>query len=419
MGVGLEPKRLRGRTLALIAGGIVAAAALLVGAIVVVAAGGNGGSSSASRELDTSFKAPRSFESIDAVYGEESYTCAPTDTQCVRKFLVKVTDDYGPKAALGVMERLQRDNRVDRAVNDHDMAHSVGRETAKDYGSNFKAFDLCPITFNYGCSHGFFEYVLARTDTPKEAATTICESLNGSDHFLTAGFSCYHGVGHGIMMAEAYNVQNSLKACNTLPKDTAKDGCWQGVFMENVNAGMTNRALPGVFKRSDPLAPCDKVGDRYKHECFINHSGWLMTVAHNNVSKGTRYCLKAKGRFKSSCLQSIGLMVTNPVWQTTLAPELANRPPAEIAATLCSRFPAVGRPDCVIAGVDNLANFDQLDVTRELAFCAAVDSSFRGACYRQIGVDIRARTQDEQLIRRSCAGVRSSRRLCLAGAGLA
>ena len=188
MGVGLEQKRLRGRTLALIAGGIVAAAALLVGAIVVVAAGGNGGSSSASRELDTSFKAPRSFESIDAVYGEESYTCAPTDTQCVRKFLVKVTDDYGPKAALGVMERLQRDNSVDRAVNDHDMAHSVGRETAKDYGSNFKAFDLCPITFNYGCSHGFFEYVLARTDTPKEAATTICESLNGSDHFLTAGF---------------------------------------------------------------------------------------------------------------------------------------------------------------------------------------------------------------------------------------
>jgi hypothetical protein len=416
--VGFDLKRLRGRTLALIAGGGVVLAAVLVGAIVI-AAGGSDGGATASSKLDTSFKAPKSFESVDAVYQEESYTCAPTDSQCVRKFLVKVTDDYGPKAALGVMERLQRDNRVNRAVNDHDMAHSVGRETAKDYGSNFKAFDLCPITFNYGCSHGFFEYVLARTDTPKEAATTICESLNGSDHFLTAGFSCYHGVGHGIMMAEAYNVQNSLKACNAMPKDTAKDGCWQGVFMENVNAGMTGRALPGVFKRSDPLAPCDKVGDRYKHECFINHSGWLMVVSHNNVAKGTRYCLKAKGRFKSSCLQSIGLMVTNPVWQTTLAPELANSPPAEIAATLCSRFPAVGRPDCVIAGVDNLANFDQLNVTRERAFCAAVDASYSGACYRQIGVDIRARTQDEQLIRRSCAGVGAKQRQCLAGAGLA
>ena len=394
-------------------------AAIVVGAIVVVAAGGSERSSGASRDLDTSFKAPRSFESIDAVYGDETYTCAPTDSQCVRKFLVKVTDDYGPKAALGVMERLQRENRVSRAVNDHDMAHSVGRETAKDYGSNFKAFDLCPITFNYGCSHGFFEYVLARTDSPKEAATTICESLNGSEHFLTAGFSCYHGVGHGIMMARAYNVQNSLEACNTLPKDTAKDGCWQGVFMENVNAGMTNRALPGVFKRSNPLAPCDKVGDRYKHECFINHAGWLMTVAHNDVAKGTRYCLKAKGRFKSSCLQSIGLMVTNPVWQGPLAPDLTGKPPAKIAAALCQRFPEAGRKDCIVAGVDNLANFDQLTVTRERAFCREVPAKLQQDCYSRIGLDIAARTEDQTLIRQSCRPLGDKARYCLEGAGIA
>jgi hypothetical protein len=415
--VGLDLKESRGRLLALFAAGVILLAAVVAGGILIFAGGSSGGT--ADRSLDTSFTAPASYESVDSVYEKESYDCAPTDTECVRKYLVGVTDDYGPRAALGAMERLQRDHRVDPAVNDHDMAHSVGRETAKDYGSNFKAFDLCPITFNYGCSHGFFEYVLARTDTPKEAATTICESLNGSDNFLTAGFSCYHGVGHGIMMAEAYNVQNSLNACNTMPKDTAKDGCWQGVFMENVNAGMTGRALPGVFKRSDPLAPCDKVGDRYKHECFINHAGWLMTVAHNDVSKGTRYCLKAKGRFLSSCMQSIGLMVTNPVWQSTLAPELAGQPPARIAAGLCNRFPAAGQEDCVVAGVDNIANFDQLNVTRQRAFCAAVPGAHQEACYRRIGLDIRARTQDQALIRRTCAGVGAKQRFCLEGAGLA
>ena len=415
--MGLDLKESRARLLALIVGGVIVVAAVVVGAILIFAGGSSG--ESASRTLDTSFKQPASFESIDAVYDEESFNCGATDSQCVRKYLVGVTDDYGPKAALGVMAKLQEDQRVDRAVNDHDMAHSVGRATARDYGSNFKAFDLCPTTFNYGCSHGFFEYVLARTDTPKEAATTICESLTGSEHFLIAGFSCYHGVGHGIMMAKAYNVQDSLKACNTMPKDTAKDGCWQGVFMENVNAGMTGRALPGVFKRSNPLAPCDKVGDRYKHECFINHAGWLMTVSHNDIRKGTRYCLKAKGRFRSSCMQSIGLMVTNPVWQTPLAPELAGQPPAKIAAALCDRFPAVGQEDCVIAGVDNIANFDQLDVTRERAFCAAVPGGHKAACYRQIGVDLRARTQDVPQIRRSCAGVGSKQRFCLAGAGLA
>ena len=88
-----------------------------------------------------------------------------------------------------------------------------------------------------------------------------------------------------------------------------------------------------------------------------------MTVANHNMSKGSRYCLKAKpAKYKSSCWQSLGLMVTNPVWQSTLARDLAGDSPAKIAAVLCKRFPEAGRKDCVVAGVDNLANFDQFKV---------------------------------------------------------
>jgi hypothetical protein len=416
--VGLELKGRRGPLLVLIALGV-AIAATVVAIVLVSTSGGSSGNSSA--ELDTSFTEPAEYESLDAVYEEESFNCASSDSQCVRDYLVKVTADYGPQASLGIMERLQQESRVDRSVNDHDMAHSVGRETAKDYGSNFKAFDLCPVTFNYGCSHGFFEFVLARTETPKEAATTICESRSTKDTFLIAGFTCYHGVGHGIMMAEAYNVQRSLKACNTLATHEAKDGCWQGVFMENVNAGMSGKALPGVFKKSNPLSPCDKVGDQYKHECYINHAGWLMTVARHDLRKGSKYCLKAKGRYKSSCFQSIGLMVTNPTWQAGLAPELvqARKPEAVIAALLCRRFPAAGQKDCVIAGVDNLANFDRLETTRGGAFCSAVPGSQEEACYRQVGVNLKNRTNDEQVIRQSCSGLGSAARACLEGAGVA
>jgi hypothetical protein len=415
--VGLDLKRPRGPVLALIVVGAVILTAAIVG-VVALAAGGSDSTSSSG--LDTSFTEPAHFESVDAVYGEETFTCSATDSPCVEEYLRKVTDDYGPKASLGILDRLEREHKVDPgAVNDHQMAHVVGRETAKDYGSNFKAFDLCPITFNYGCSHGFFEYVLARTDTPKQAATTICESLSGSNHFLTAGFSCYHGVGHGIMMAEAYNVSNSLKACNTMPKASAQDGCWQGVFMENVNAGMTGRALPGVFKKSDPLSPCDKVENRYKHECYINHAGWLMTVAKDDIRKGTRYCLKAKpDQYKSSCWQSIGLMVTNPVWQAPLAPELHGQPEEKVAAALCKRFPTAGQKDCVLAAVDNLANFDQLKVTREHAFCLAAPKAFQSDCYTRIGMDIGVRTRDQALIRKSCGELGDKATLCLQGAGV-
>ena len=410
-----EVKRPRGRTLALIG---VGTALLLAGGVaaILIAAGGSSGSS-ADRTVDTNFRAPHSFASIDSVYSQESFNCDAKDSLCIEKYVRKVTDDWGPEASLGILQRLEQEHRVDLSVNDHQMAHVVGRETAKDYGSNFKAFDLCPITFNYGCSHGFFEYVLARTANPRQAATTICESLNPKNNFLIAGFTCYHGVGHGVMMAKAYNLTASLDACNTMPNLQAQDGCWQGVFMENVNAGMQGRALPGVFQRSDPLAPCDKIGSKYKWECYINHSGWLMTVAHDNITKASRYCLKVPGGPRAACLQSIGLMVTNPVWQATLAPELAHESQAKIAAALCNRFPTSGRSDCVTAAVDNLANFDQLDVKRERAFCAEVGSAFKPACYRQIGLNLRNRTADPEQIRRSCSGLGSKQDLCMKGAG--
>jgi hypothetical protein len=402
-------------TLALIAAAIVVVGALVAG-VVVIAAGGSGDDNAESKTLKLDYRPPQEFE-LDKVYAESEFTCSSKDTLCVRNYLTGITSTYGPRASLPILERLQRERKVDLSVNDHDLAHAVGRESAENFGSNFQAFDLCPTIFNYGCSHGFFEYVLARTDTPKEAAATVCETVEGQkQRLLISGFTCYHGVGHGVMMAQAYDLQRSLNTCNTFAERQAKDGCWQGVFMENVNAGMSGRARKGVFSHARPLAPCDKVGKQYKHECYINHAGWLMRVADNSVEKASGYCLKVKGGERLACMQSIGLMVTNPVWQSALAPSMANRSQAEIAWELCSRFPAAGRTDCVKAGIDNLANFDQLKVGREKAFCAEVGAAYKATCYRQIGFNLHTRTRDQALIRARCEELGPNRRACLAGA---
>jgi hypothetical protein len=414
--VRLLDKRPHALTLALTAVGVLLVAGLVVGAFLVATGGTDDGS--AKRSLNTEFREPQKFD-LDRVYADSGFNCDSRDTICVRKFLVGVTADYGPRASLPVLERLQREQRVDLSVNDHDLAHAVGRETAKDFGSNFEAFDLCPTIFNYGCSHGFFEYVLARTDTPKDAALTVCETVGGDkNRLLISGFSCYHGVGHGVMMAQAYDLRESLRTCNTFPTHQAQEGCWQGVFMENVNAGMTDRARKGVFTRSNPLAPCDKVATQYKHQCFINHAGWLMRVAQNSVERATGYCLKVRGPDRTACMQSVGLMVTNPVWQANLSPNAAKKSQSTVAWELCSRFPKAGHQDCVIAAVDNLANFDQLNVGREKAFCGEVATGLKTVCYRQIGVNLRGRTQDEAILRARCGALGRNARPCLRGAAI-
>ena len=401
----------------LLALALVPVAAVVLGAGLWVTLRGGEARGGSLPTLSTSFHPPSPYD-LGGLERTKPFRCGRTDTACTLAYLVGVTRTYGPRAALGLMQRFQQQHRVSLVVNDHALAHVVGRETARDYGSNFRSFNLCPITFNYGCQHGFFEYVLGRTDTPRQAAISICQSI-GSDRMLTAGFSCYHGVGHGVMMAEAYNLPAALDVCNTLPKPKGQDGCWQGVFMENVNAGMQGRARPGVFSRRDPLAPCDRVADRYRHECFINQAGYLMHVSSLEIGRATRDCLAAPGRYKSVCMQSIGLMVTNPVWQAALSTEAGKRPFAVVAWDLCRRFPSAYRRDCVIAGVDNLANFDELDVRRSSAFCAVVAAQLASACAREIGVDLRARTVDPTRVRRACRRVPEARRAeCLAGAGL-
>jgi hypothetical protein len=404
----------RRRTIALIAGGALAAGALVAAAVLVFRGGG-----SEDESLRRDYRSPEPFV-LEEVAREDDFQCGPTDTPCVRDYLIDVTSRYGPRASLPLLARLQKERRVDLSVNDHDLAHAVGRETAKDFGSNFESFDLCPIAFNYGCPHGFFEYVLARTDTPREAASAVCETVGEQqERLLTAGFSCYHGVGHGVMMAQAYDLEESLVTCDTLGSAQAREGCWQGVFMENVNAAMTDRARKGVFSPKKPLAPCTAVGERYKRQCYINHAGWLMVVSRQRVERASAYCLRAERAYRSTCMQSIGLMVTNPVWQATLSQNAGKLPQSAIAWELCSRFPPAGRTDCVMAGVDNLANFDQLNPERQSAFCGEVAPPFKAACYRQIGVNLRARTQDTSVLSDRCGRLGRHRGPCLAGAGMA
>ncbi len=82
--VGLDLKRPRGPWLALIVVGAVLIVAAIVGVVALAAGGGDDGSASSSK-LDTSFTEPAHFDSIDAVYNEEDFSCGATDSRVHRE----------------------------------------------------------------------------------------------------------------------------------------------------------------------------------------------------------------------------------------------------------------------------------------------------------------------------------------------
>ncbi|MGH2621879.1 MAG: hypothetical protein ACRDHG_15105, partial [Anaerolineales bacterium] len=129
--------------------------------------------------------------------------------------------------------------------------------------------------------------------------------------------------------------------------------------------------------------------------------------------------LQAQEDFIGSCLQSIGLMVTNPIWQPNLLEDVAGKDFVEIAWELCMQFPASRRDQCVLGGIDNIHNFDNFELSRAISFCDIVDPEFQEPCYRRMGLNLRNNATDLEEVRKACASlVAEFEPACLAGANL-
>lgn len=353
------------------------------------------------------------------LYQELLIKCPDNSFSCFQDSSKDITKNYGPKASLEVLKMLQDNRLVDVTIDDHQYAHVVGRDAAHLFGVNPQAFLSCPTSFNYGCQHGYFEASLVMVKPAKKAIDLICGTLD--DQYSTKfKFYCYHGVGHGIMDAQAYDLKLSLDLCDTLDNRDAQDGCWQGAFMENVNAGMRGQAQKDVFSKTDPLAPCNQVQDKYRHECYINHAGWLMKFFNSNIDLAISACLKAEN-YTGACLQSLGLMATNPVWQPALLKkENSSNDAVETGREICLKFPKKHRQECVVAGVDNILNFDELDTSRSQRFCNIIEKDLQKPCYARIGFALKNQATDDTLVIQKCREFikEDFQKECLAGARL-
>lgn len=342
--------------------------------------------------------------------------------KCFRNILSEATKELGAQRAIEVLSELRKKNIITAEFDDHLHVHEIGRALAESRDVNVDAFLSCPTTYNYGCQHGFFEYALSKTSSPSEAATLICEDLP-SDSPVKLYYYCYHGVGHGLMMAFAYNLQKSLDTCDKLPNQRAQEGCLQGVLMENGNVAVSDPSLATGFSSADPLSPCNKMVERYQWQCFINHAGYLMKITNLDLVEAAKICLTAPTPVnKQACIQSLGLMVTNPLWQKSVAgvDTVSNaKRNVEVSWQMCEKLPSESQKDCIIGAVGNIHNFDETGILRSSLFCDLVSQNFREICFREIGKQVVAQAKNLGEAVRVCHKIekKDDNINCLLGAG--
>ena len=330
------------------------------------------------------FRPPQPYQ-LEQVYKQIKEACPSNTLSCFQAQLQSITAQHGPRAAIEVFTLLKDRGDIAANVDGHHIAHHIGHQTAMVFGPTAQAFALCPDSYNYGCMHGFFQHALGMGDIADQDAAKICDAV-AQDPFqsLKTKLSCYHGLGHGLMIRAGHELHQALGICDSLHTPFAQEGCWQGVFMENMDAAEEGRWQGGQFSLEDPLAPCDQVDAKYQYQCFLNQSAWLMKFYQNDVSKAAQACLKASWSSITPCLETIGILTTNSEWQPQLLKKSGSKGFLENAWDICTRFPRGYVDYCMVAALDNLMNSNTLDIDQAREFCHIVSKGYRAECRARI-----------------------------------
>ena len=171
------------------------------------------------------------------------------------KWLEELAEREGPEEAWNYLVKTY--NTPQGVVgNPHDMAHLVGQLIFKKHG--FDGLSICEPLFAFGCYHGLME-VAFNKQFDLEAAEKGCRSVGNVS--TPAYWSCIHGIGHGVATFRDHKIDQALADCDIVGPNILTY-CYDGVFME-----FSISAPPSFYKQSDPLYPCNAIGESYKSAC--------------------------------------------------------------------------------------------------------------------------------------------------------
>jgi plastocyanin len=337
-----------------------------------------------------------------------SNLCEPSYA-CGEVLVLEATQYHGPITGTRVLDDLLVDPKIFSMFTDgHEFSHIVGRTQAKVKGVNGDSFLECPEDYLYGCPHGFFEQALGEAEGDTIAVSTeICEGVN-THPVQRSRFYCYHGVGHGILMAKQNDIYESVRICDKLPYPNAMRGCWQGAFMENINTVITGQDREGVFTDEDPLKPCNDFPVEKQWECYENHSAYLMKLFENDIIKSAKSCLKAHEDTMPSCILSLAQFATNPGWQEVILgknPEFGNQGSfLKNSVHICNQFPSKVQHQCHMSAMNNTLNYDKFDQAVEYCGILTEEDNLQRDCYQRLGNELLWRGKTKEEMAQLCTG---------------
>jgi len=370
---------------------------------------------------------------------------AGVQRECVERALYGVLERSGVARAMAILDVLaEREPSVRGEA--HGLAHGMGIAAYRSPETVAATFAECPNTQISGCYHGVIQgYFL---DAARRGAPLTPQQMNGicAPHLGKAILwgQCNHGLGHGLMALLRNQVPPALGRCDQLTDAGAREGCYGGVFMENIvavthpehtaeahaalgqkpaegehaehagmdhgaaaggehagmdhgsMAGMGHGAAAGTWKpldRDDLLYPCTVVGEKYRYQCYLIQTSAILPAVSGDIARTAEACSRAPEAMVRVCWASLGRDLT----------AYAGRDPRR-TAELCARAGEAAEPACIrgaaVALVDVNSNPDD-----GLALCRLASTAARAVCYAGVAGTLLTNTPDPARREAVCAAM--------------
>jgi hypothetical protein len=317
----------------------------------------------------------------------------------LRAWLRKV----GPKR---IMEHLLENSGGGALEGCHQAAHVVGKLSYELYGAT--AFAGGSEHCHSGYYHGAMETMLYQEGTADLAGTVrrIC------DTFVTSfgKYECLHGVGHGIMAYEDYDLPKALDDCEHLGSDDDRDSCYGGVFMENIATAQGMGASPDhttTWVGEDPHYPCNAISKdlSVQRHCYLMQTTWMLGLLGNDFSKVADECLKAPAEVGGFCFASMGRDAAG----------IALRDPGQING-VCLNAPKGDYYDyCIAGGLNVIVDFWGSNLgDQATALCRRIGKDSKLSCYTILAGRLKDIFTEQSSTARVCASFEDEYRLLCA-----
>lgn len=182
------------------------------------------------------------------------------DFKDYRSQLYQIVDSQSPRQAL---QKIAVDLENSKLVQEHchSFSHAIGNQTLQKYKNDIKKsleynIDVC----GGGYVHGIIEKYIDLNSDSGDSFLDICDNSSQP--------SCFHALGHGLMIRDKNDVEQSIKNCKKLTNIKQQNNCGEGVFMQKFD--LENPSEPDVIalNSSKEIRLCQTYDYPFRSGCF-------------------------------------------------------------------------------------------------------------------------------------------------------